>query len=212
MPGFSGEWVVKTFGEVFSYLPTATNSRSDLVDDGDTFYIHYGDIHTQFHSHLDFTETAPPRIERSKCRNAALLKNGDWVMADASEDHDGVGKTIEIQGLDDKINAIAGLHTFALREKTSIFAPGFKGHLGNLNSLHEQYLRVATGMKVYGVSKTALKDLELPVPHPNEQTAIATILSDMDAEITALESKLAKARQLKQGMMQELLTGRIRLI
>jgi type I restriction enzyme S subunit len=45
-----------------------------------------------------------------------------------------------------------------------------------------------------------------------EQTAIATILSDMDAEIAALEEKLAKARQLKQGMMQELLTGRIRLV
>ena len=45
-----------------------------------------------------------------------------------------------------------------------------------------------------------------------EQTAIATILSDMDAEIAALEDKLAKARQLKQGMMQELLTGRIRLV
>ena len=45
-----------------------------------------------------------------------------------------------------------------------------------------------------------------------EQTAIATILSDMDTEITALEAKLSKARQLKQGMMQELLTGRIRLL
>ncbi len=46
-------------------------------------------------------------------------------------------------------------------------------------------------------------------PRPNK-TAIAAILSDMDAEIAALEAKLAKARQLKQGMMQELLTGRIR--
>ena len=45
-----------------------------------------------------------------------------------------------------------------------------------------------------------------------EQDAIATILSDMDTEIVALEAKLEKARQLKQGMMQELLTGRIRLI
>ena len=54
-----------------------------------------------------------------------------------------------------------------------------------------------------------------PIPIPptrTEQTAIATILSDMDAEIAALEEKLAKARQLKQGMMQELLTGRIRLV
>ena len=45
-----------------------------------------------------------------------------------------------------------------------------------------------------------------------EQSAIATILSDMDAEIAALKAKLVKASQLKQGMMQELLTGRIRLV
>ena len=46
----------------------------------------------------------------------------------------------------------------------------------------------------------------------SEQAAIATILSDMDTELAALESRLAKARQIKQGMMQELLTGRIRLL
>jgi type I restriction enzyme S subunit len=49
-------------------------------------------------------------------------------------------------------------------------------------------------------------------PTKAEQEAIATILSDMDAEITALEAKLAKARQIKQGMMQELLTGKVRLV
>ena len=54
-------------------------------------------------------------------------------------------------------------------------------------------------------------DLALPPTH-DEQTAIANILSDMDAEVTALEAKLSKARQLKQGMMQYLLTGRIRLV
>jgi restriction endonuclease S subunit len=52
----------------------------------------------------------------------------------------------------------------------------------------------------------------LPVPSLAEQTAIATLLSDMDAEIAALESRLAKTREIKQGMMQELLTGRIRLV
>ena len=55
-------------------------------------------------------------------------------------------------------------------------------------------------------------DVPVSVPALSEQTAIATILSDMDAEIAALEAKLAKARQLKQGMMQELFTGRIRLV
>jgi len=53
---------------------------------------------------------------------------------------------------------------------------------------------------------------EVVIPDSTEQTRIATILSDMDAEISALESKLAKYKQVKQGMMQELLTGRIRLV
>lgn len=57
-----------------------------------------------------------------------------------------------------------------------------------------------------------LKERGFLAPSLAEQEAIATILSDMDAEIAALEAKLAKARQLKQGMMQELLTGRIRLV
>jgi len=53
---------------------------------------------------------------------------------------------------------------------------------------------------------------ELPTPTCAEQTAIATVLSDMDAELAALESRRDKTRALKQGMMQELLTGRIRLV
>lgn len=57
-----------------------------------------------------------------------------------------------------------------------------------------------------------IERIEIECPMPSEQTAIAAILSDMDAEIAELEAKLAKARQVKQGMMQELLTGRIRLI
>ena len=62
------------------------------------------------------------------------------------------------------------------------------------------------------LSKTALLKVTFPLPSLEEQTAIATILSDMDSELAALESRLAKARQIKQGMMQELLTGRIRLL
>ena len=212
LEGFSGEWLEKTFGEVFEYCSTATNSRSDLSDNEDTYYLHYGDIHTRFHSHLDFRISQPPRINRNKCRNATLVKNGDWVMADASEDFDGVGKSIEIIGLEEGTAVVAGLHTCLLREKKPTFALGFKGHLGNLKSLHTQFLRVMTGMKVYGVSKTALKDLLLLIPPLLEQQAIATVLSDMDAEITALETKLEKARQVKQGMMHNLLTGRIRLV
>jgi type I restriction enzyme S subunit len=57
-----------------------------------------------------------------------------------------------------------------------------------------------------------IKELEVLVPKIPEQTAIAEVLSDMDAEIEALEKKRSKTRLLKQGMMQELLTGKTRLV
>jgi type I restriction enzyme S subunit len=64
-----------------------------------------------------------------------------------------------------------------------------------------------------GLNFGQIRSIKLPLPLTiAEQEAIAAILSDMDAEIAALEAKMAKARQLKQGMMQELLTGRIRLV
>lgn len=61
------------------------------------------------------------------------------------------------------------------------------------------------------ITGTQLKELSLALPSKAEQTAIATILSDMDAEIQALEYRLSKTRQIKQGMMQQLLTGKTRL-
>jgi type I restriction enzyme S subunit len=71
---------------------------------------------------------------------------------------------------------------------------------------------MGSGSTVMGISLGDLRKIPFSKPPLPEQTAIAAILSDIDAELTALEAKLAKARQLKQGMMQELLTGKTRLI
>ncbi|MDP3654785.1 MAG: restriction endonuclease subunit S [Rhodoferax sp.] len=62
------------------------------------------------------------------------------------------------------------------------------------------------------LSGRVLAAIELPLPSVPEQTAIATILSDMDTELAALQARRTKTQALKQAMMQELLTGRIRLI
>ena len=71
---------------------------------------------------------------------------------------------------------------------------------------------VKTVTAIPHISPQDIRDFKFLLPPTmQEQTAIATILSDMDSELTALEQKLAKARDVKQGMMQQLLTGRIRL-
>jgi type I restriction enzyme S subunit len=76
----------------------------------------------------------------------------------------------------------------------------------------QRFVSLCGGSTFLEIGKTQLVGFEVHVPSKTEQTAIAAILSDMDAETAALEAKLAKARALEQGMMQELLTGRIRLV
>jgi type I restriction enzyme, S subunit len=72
---------------------------------------------------------------------------------------------------------------------------------------------VAVGQTMASINTQILMGVKIILPPTRaEQTAIATILSDIDDEIVALEEKLVKARQLKQGMMQELLTGKTRLV
>lgn len=63
-----------------------------------------------------------------------------------------------------------------------------------------------------GLGRKSVEDQEIPFPPDDEQTAIATVLPDMDTELSALQARRDKTRALKQGMMQELLTGRIRLV
>ena len=71
---------------------------------------------------------------------------------------------------------------------------------------------LAQGSTRYNISKGAFLKSKLRMPSRPEQSAIASVLSDMDTELAALEARRDKAIALKQGMMQELLTGRIRLV
>jgi restriction endonuclease S subunit len=88
------------------------------------------------------------------------------------------------------------------------------GYLLSSASYKRRIGDVATGTSgsMKNIAKGALLDIPVSYPEVDEQTAIANVLSDMDADITALESRLAKARDLKQAMAQALLSGRIRLV
>ena len=65
---------------------------------------------------------------------------------------------------------------------------------------------------MYATNRAHIASIEMRLPGGEEQTAIAAVLSDMDAELAALEPRRDKTRDLKKAMMQELLTGRTRLI
>ncbi|MEW7864394.1 restriction endonuclease subunit S [Aeromonas diversa] len=107
---------------------------------------------------------------------------------------------------------ILSQRTILLQLERSKFLPTFIIQVF-LSDMFQSYIsESATGSTAQGIKRATFEKMFVAVPSClEEQTAIATILSDMDSELTALEQKLAKARDLKQGMMQQLLTGRIRL-
>lgn len=204
------EWEVKTIKDVFQIVPTATYSRIEEVRGGKLLYIHYGDIHTKYDFHLSLKNPSIPTLDISKKKNYQLLELGDLIVADASEDYDGVGKAVEVTELA-KEEAIAGLHTILLKEKGTNFSLGFKGYVTTNDCVRVQFYRLATGTKVYSISKASIETIQLPLPPLPEQKAIADCLSTWDRAI-AIQTELVKAKeQRKKALMQQLLTGKKRL-
>lgn len=198
------EWTPKTYGELFQFLTTSSFSRDELSEEGDVRCVHYGDIHTKYHQFLDFKTDFNSFIDLDRGKKYPFVKDGDIIMADASEDYSGIGKSVEIKNLGDKL-AISGLHTFLLRDKNGDFEDGFKAYIHSMTPVKKSMDRLATGLKVYGVSKANLKTILIPVPPPKEQNAIATALSDVDSLTTNLDKLISKKRAIKQGAMQRLL-------
>ena len=204
------DWDLITWGDALDFLSTATYSRDQLSENEGICYVHYGDIHTKLNHFLDFEKISLPSINREKAKNYSSIRDGDLIMADASEDYEGIGKSVEVKNIKDR-KAISGLHTFLMRGKKELFAVGFKGYLYSNKLIKAQFDRLATGLKVYGVSKNNLKMVLIPCPKPEEQKGIEQVLSDTDVLIEQLDKLLEKKKNIKQGAIQELLTGKRRL-
>jgi type I restriction enzyme, S subunit len=214
LQGFGGEWEVKRLGDLFDFSGGFSASRDQLSTDGHC-YLHYGDIHKSAKTYIDVRAEHQdiPKLDMplKRISTASLLEDGDVVFVDASEDDEGTSKHVVIVNKD-KRPYISGLHTIVAKSKTDDLDHHYRRYCFQTTEIKRQFYFFAVGTKVSGISKTNIAKVTLSLPSIPEQSAIAAILSDMDTEIAALEAKLAKARNLKQGMMQELLTGRIRLV
>ena len=205
------DWSVFSIGDLFTYLRTASNSRADLGSTGEVAYVHYGDIHTRFHHHfVDFSYHRVPRLSNSRVSTATRLRDGDLIVADASEDEDGVGKSVEVRTLG-TINAVSGLHTLLLRPINHRIHIGYRGYLLQTEPVKRQLRRLCTGLKVFGISKRSLRVVRVPVPPLVEQVAILKVLSNVDYLLGLLEDLIVKKQSIKQATMQQLLTGNTRL-
>jgi type I restriction enzyme S subunit len=209
LPGFEGERRSVRLGDHVTFLKNGTHSRAELVDSGEVRYLHYGDIHAADSATLD--PAALPFLPPDKAKSLSRLNEGDVIFADASEDIEGVGSSVELVNVGDT-EVVAGLHTIAARFDKSVLADGFKAYLQFCPEFISALRRLAAGTKVYATTRSHISGTEMRLPDVEEQRAIAATLKDMDVELDALEQRRAKTAALKQAMMQELLTGRTRLI
>lgn len=199
------DWDVKKCSELGSFYKGKGISSRDLVTDG-LPCIMYGDIYVKFDtkfSNPDF------RIAKQTASNSSMARTGDLFFTSSGETAEEIGKCVVYQGNDD---IYIGGDIIALTPNSDNDSL-FMAYMQNGNMLLSQKAKLGQGHTVVHIYTEHIKSLNMPTPSTKtEQTAIAAVLSDMDAEITALESKRDKTRALKQGMMQELLTGRIRLL
>ncbi|HHV7525248.1 TPA: restriction endonuclease subunit S [Burkholderia orbicola] len=214
LPGFRDHWPEKSLGELFQFSGGLSASRDQLSTSGH-LYLHYGDIHTSTRSFIEVADqgSSMPRLDipLGKVQPASLLADGDVVFVDASEDDDGVSKHVVVVN-PDEAPFIAGLHTIVAKQKRKELSSTYLRYCFQTQAVKEQFKFYAVGTKVSGISKKNIAKITLPIPTCEEQSAIAELLVSIDTDIDALEMKLSKARELKQAMMQELLTGRIRLL
>ncbi len=139
-----------------------------------------------------------------------MLKDGDLIIADASEDLVGVAECVELKNVNGR-KIVSGLHTFAARDKNGKTVAGYRTYILKHPQVIRELRRVATGFSVFGISKSNLGKIRIPLPPVNEQEAIAHLLYEADKEKQLFKIRLEKLDEKKKGLMQILLTGKQRL-
>ncbi|HDY92997.1 MAG TPA: restriction endonuclease subunit S [Pseudoalteromonas sp.] len=176
------DWDVSNIGSVLSITTGSRNTQDKLSDGQYPFFVRSQTIE---------------RINTYSFDGEAVLTAGDGV---------GTGKIFHyINGKFDYHQRVYLMHNFGDR------IDGYYFYIYFSNFFYDRIMSMTAKSSVDSVRREMIADMLITLPPKEEQVAIATILSDMDNEIQTLEQRLTKTRQIKQGMMQQLLTGRTRL-
>jgi type I restriction enzyme S subunit len=202
LAGFAGAWSVFKLGQLGSFLKGYGPKRNDVRTAG-IACIRYGELYTTYR---DYTSTTVSFVNPSIAAAALPIRHGDLLFAGSGETRDEIGTCIAFTG---RQQAVAGGDIIVLRAPR--VNPIYLSYLTNTPIIATQKARLGQGDAVVHISSRALGSIEVDLPPRDEQDAITRVLVDTKNEIQGLNVRLAKAKAIKQGMMQELLTGRARL-
>ena len=203
LPGFSETWETKRLGDIGPFSKGRGIKREDVSFEG-LPCVRYGELYTRYYNYI---LRAVSRIPPSIALTALPIQAGDLLFAGSGETAEEIGRCAAYLG-EEQAYAGGDIVVLTPSEQNSVYL----GYLMNHPTVVAQKARMGQGDAVVHISASNLAQVKIELPPLTEQTAIANVLSDMDAEIAALERRRDKARAVKQGMMQQLLTGRVRLV
>lgn len=198
LPGFKGEWAMKSLGDIGETLIGLTYKPTDVRSDG-ILVLRSSNVHDgalRFDDNVYVDTVVAERI---------MVRFGDILICVRNGSRDLIGKCALINERARGMTFGAFMAVFRTPFYEYVYQQ-FQSYVIK-RQIHEHL-----GATINQITNRSLNSFSIPLPPLPEQTAIAAVLSDMDAEIAALEQRRDKTRDLKQGMMQELLTGRTRLV
>ena len=202
LPGFTGEWETKRLGEIASFFKGSGLSKTDLSLDGRRRCIHYGELFTTYGECI-------AEVLHGTHRNGTFFRSlcNDVLMPGSDVTPNGLATASCISTPD----VILGGDILVIRVPSDILNGTFLAYAIKIN--RNQVMRLVSGTTVYHLYGRDMANFSFIAPSSvQEQHAIVAVLSDMEAEIAALEQHRDKTHAIKQGMMQQLLTGRVRLV
>lgn len=196
-------WEVKKLGEIGYFSKGKGISKSDALS-GSIPAIRYGEIYTK---HDNILRAFTSFIDEEVAKGAKRINKGDLLFAGSGETKAEIGKTVAFVG---KEAAFAGGDIIILSPSCE-YNSVFLGYLLNTPEIQTQKAINGQGDAVVHIYQSGLENIHISTPPLKEQIRIADLLKDIDFEIEGISNRLTKARQIKQGMIQQLLTGQIRL-
>ncbi|MCG2769919.1 MAG: restriction endonuclease subunit S [Anaerolineae bacterium] len=194
-------WAEKRLGDMASFHKGKGLAKSELDPFGAEPCIHYGELFTKYPESINRVHS------RTNTRTGVFRSLANDVLMPTSDvTPNGLATASCI--LQDQV--ILGGDILVIRASQDQLNGSFLSYVIRLS--RDQVMQLVTGTTVYHLYGSDMEKFTFSMPAIELQEAIVGTLDDMDAEIAALERRRDKTRALKQGMMQELLTGRIRLI
>lgn len=207
LEGYTGEWVEKVLGRIGNTFGGLSGKTKTDFENGKYPYITF--LNVMNNTIIDSTIFEYVNIKSGEQQNKA--RKGDLFFNTSSETPEEVGMCAILKEEVKDLYLNSFCFGFRLKEDSDIDGLLFS-YLINSPIGRNLFLSLAQGATRYNLSKSNFNKLIIEVPPLKEQKAIAQILFDIDEEIKKLESKKSKCQSVKQGMMQELLTGKTRLI